>query len=236
MATQYKHVANQDSSHEDLPSSNDPAYLTRVSPDTSSTDSPLACRHLNYRPFTWSTNRDYSFLSPADRNFGTRKDQSTSTSAHELVDHDCKSDHALITTHDCSPGHLFTPSTIYKFFLACIRDQWTLEWVALWTSLVAMVGMFVLLHNYNGYPSSTKLYGLHINSWISGLNTVSKAAMIYPIAGAMGQCKWIWFRNSRALNELGKFDSASQDPKEAMSFLWRYNAMLVNILVLHLLS
>ncbi|MCJ1433043.1 hypothetical protein MMC27_002402 [Xylographa pallens] len=227
MATQYEHLANQDGSHEDLPSSNGPAYLTRASPDTSSTDSPRAFRCLNYRPFTWSTNRDDGFRSPADRNLGTRKDQFTSTSAQESVDPDGKPDHTPVAAHDSSPEHLSTLSTIRKFFLRCIKDQWILEWVALWTSLVAMIGMFVLLHIYNGYPSSTKLYGLHINSWISGLNTVSKAAMIYPIAGAMGQCKWIWFLNSRALNELGKFDSASQDPKEALSFLWRYNAMSV---------
>ena len=233
MAAQYKHLPDKESSHEDLLSSTYPAYLTTPAPDTDSAYSPVAFSDATHHSLTWPGNRDDGFLSPADRDLGSRKDEITVTSINESEHYERKPGHSSITTGSSSHGSLPVQKTIYNFFLGCSQDLWFIECVVLWISLAAMIGMFMLLHTYNGYPSSTKFYGLHVNSWISGLNTVSKAAMIYPVAGAMGQCIWLWFHNSRPLNDLGKFDSASQDPKEAAFLLRSFNAILVGFLMFH---
>ncbi|MCJ1280854.1 hypothetical protein MMC26_000171 [Xylographa opegraphella] len=212
MATRYEHLTNRESSAEDLLSSNDPAYLTRATPNANSTDSPPVFRYSVHGALFPPTDHGNDFLSSADRDVDAQKDQSDTT----------------VTPESPYPAVCkFMYKLVYTCILECKEDLWIIEWIALWISLAATIGMFVLLHIYNGYPSSTKFYGLHINSWISGLNTISKAGMIYPIAGAMGQCKWLWFREKRTLDGLGKFDSASQDPKEAVSFLWSHKAMSV---------
>ncbi|KAL6712191.1 hypothetical protein ACN47E_000068 [Coniothyrium glycines] len=58
-------------------------------------------------------------------------------------------------------------------------------------------------------------------SWTNVLGKVSSAALIVPTSEALGQLKWNWFHNSRAMWDFEIFDKASRGPLGALMLLFR---------------
>lgn len=62
--------------------------------------------------------------------------------------------------------------------------------------------------------------------------TIAKAAMLVPVASALGQLKWHWFKTPRKLDGLEHFDEASRGVLGSLRLLWRlrcwqvYSALL----------
>lgn len=48
-----------------------------------------------------------------------------------------------------------------------------------------------------------------IFAWLAFLSALMRASMLLPVATSIGQLKWSWFRSSRQLVDLEKFDSAA---------------------------
>lgn len=65
---------------------------------------------------------------------------------------------------------------------------------------------------YSGKPLPEWQYGLTLNSVISILATFAKASLVLPVAEALGQLKWFWFRRSRTLDDFAAFDEAVRGP------------------------
>ena len=49
-----------------------------------------------------------------------------------------------------------------------------------------------------------------LNSFISILGTIIKAAMVIPIAEGISQLKWLWFKKEGVLKDIQTFDEASR--------------------------
>lgn len=51
--------------------------------------------------------------------------------------------------------------------------------------------------------------------------TIAKAAMMVPVASALGQLKWHWYQKLRKLDELEHFDEASRGILGSLRLLWK---------------
>lgn len=54
--------------------------------------------------------------------------------------------------------------------------------------------------------------GITLNAFVAVFSAVAKAALILPVSEAIGQLKWIWFRDGRRLYDFHAFDNASRGP------------------------
>ncbi|KAI8935461.1 hypothetical protein NX059_008031 [Plenodomus lindquistii] len=77
-------------------------------------------------------------------------------------------------------------------------------------------------------------------TWANILGKISSAALIVPTTEAIGQLKWNWFNNSRAMWDFEIFDKASRGPLGALMLLYRTKgrslAALGALLILLLLA
>lgn len=65
-------------------------------------------------------------------------------------------------------------------------------------------------------------FGITLNAFISVLVRVASAALLIPVTEALGQLKWIWFKErSRRLHDFELFDEATRGPWGSMILLFR---------------
>jgi hypothetical protein len=109
-------------------------------------------------------------------------------------------------------------------FWSYANRWWLLEAVAWFASVLALIGIVILLYVHEGGPNPTTLIKashmtirghqvnlpgfLTINACLSILSTVLKGALLFPVAAALSQLKWAWFSASRPLSDFQMFDSA----------------------------
>ncbi|KAK5225685.1 hypothetical protein LTR72_003588 [Exophiala xenobiotica] len=86
-----------------------------------------------------------------------------------------------------------------------------------WRELTACVIMFAMLFAifgallpYQGRPLPKWPYNLSINTLISFFITIMKAAILFILAEGLSQLKWEWFRQTRPLAHLSRYDEASR--------------------------
>jgi len=60
-----------------------------------------------------------------------------------------------------------------------------------------------------------------LNTFVALFSTMSKAAFMLPIAEAISQCKWNWFRTDRPLSDFETFDEASRGFWGSLALLFR---------------
>ncbi|KAF6823346.1 hypothetical protein CMUS01_10729 [Colletotrichum musicola] len=93
--------------------------------------------------------------------------------------------------------------------------QWTPEFVALFSSVSALVIMVILLVVSHEKPQPDWAYDVNINTLIAILTTLLRAAMLYILAEA----KWSWMATPRPLRHVERFDSASRGAWGLFKFL-----------------
>lgn len=70
-----------------------------------------------------------------------------------------------------------------------------------------------LLLYYDGKKQPENIMkGITLNAFVAVFSAVAKAALILPVSEAIGQLKWIWFRDGRRLYDFHAFDNASRGP------------------------
>ena len=86
-----------------------------------------------------------------------------------------------------------------------------------WRELIACVIMFVMLFAilgtlfpYQGRPLPKWPYNLSVNTLVSVLVTVMKTSILFILAEGLSQLKWDWFRQTRPLAHLSRYDEASR--------------------------
>jgi hypothetical protein len=110
-----------------------------------------------------------------------------------------------------SPKPLLRAST--TFYERVITDWWWWElgsWLVSFACVMTIVG---LLFYYDGKKQpSHVVQGITLNAFIAVFAAIAKAALILPVSEAIGQLKWIWFREERKLVDFYTFDNASRGP------------------------
>ncbi|KAL7770150.1 hypothetical protein CFE70_000083 [Pyrenophora teres f. teres 0-1] len=105
-----------------------------------------------------------------------------------------------------------------------VIERWLLEIVSWLISAVCMGAIIAVLVVLKDKPSSkwpfTNL-GITLNAFVSVLSRVAGAALLLPVAEALGQLKWSWFirGDSKKMWDFEMFDNASRGPWGAFLLL-----------------
>ncbi|KAL9109886.1 MAG: hypothetical protein Q9187_008116 [Circinaria calcarea] len=107
----------------------------------------------------------------------------------------------------------------WNLYNAIITDWWSFEVLSWILGAAALITVVVILQKYDGKSLSSWTFPITPNSMISLFATISKAALLLPVAEGLGQLKWIWFRKPRPLADIAIFDSASRGPLGALQLV-----------------
>lgn len=99
-------------------------------------------------------------------------------------------------------------------------DWWMGELLAILLSIIAFFAIIYALRKHDGHNLSMLPHHISLNFVISILATVSKTSLLFAVASALGQFKWLWmFSKQRSLQDLQVFDDASRGPLGASRLL-----------------
>ncbi|TKX25159.1 hypothetical protein C1H76_2389 [Elsinoe australis] len=141
----------------------------------------------------------------------------------------------LLTTGDKQEdAETYTPRRLSRHsrFLPWADGWWLWETLACFLAsscLIAIIALLILAH---GDPVADWEFGsFTLNSIVALLSTIMRVALMVPIAGAIGQQKWLWFQtrqtrqpgraSSNPLEDIELIDSASRGPWGGLVFLTR---------------
>jgi len=100
-------------------------------------------------------------------------------------------------------------------------EGWTIEYASALLSVLSLAGLAIPLAVRNNRPIFD-WHGLTINALVTLLSTVSRASLIFTLAEAISQTKWIFFnRTHRKLYDFEVVDVASRDAVGRLMMLWR---------------
>jgi hypothetical protein len=103
--------------------------------------------------------------------------------------------------------------------------SWIWELSACICSLLAFFSIFAVLKYYDGRPQPEWPYNITINSVLSWITTVLRAAMLVSVAACISQASWLHFRlEPRSLIDLVRYDAASRGPVGSVNLLWMLKA------------
>lgn len=124
-----------------------------------------------------------------------------------------------------SPSRFRTKSSWWLFELSAS----VLSWISLGT-------LVILLWHYNGQPLTTMNFNI-LTRLVALLSTITRAALMTPVAEALGQRKWNWFWVTnqrrrpkvgvygRRLGDLVTFDKASRGALGSLELLWMFKRL-----------
>ncbi|KAK8230274.1 hypothetical protein BKA81DRAFT_290575, partial [Phyllosticta paracitricarpa] len=94
-----------------------------------------------------------------------------------------------------------------------LRDIWAKEIFSMALSIGCIVAVAVILKSQDNKPLSSWPLPWQPSSVVSFITTISRAALIFPLASCISQFKWHHFRQtSRPLIDLRYYDAASRGP------------------------
>ncbi|KAH7112941.1 hypothetical protein B0J11DRAFT_183854 [Dendryphion nanum] len=98
---------------------------------------------------------------------------------------------------------------------------WWWEIGGIFVSIVSFALIIAILLVANNKPLATWMLPIQPNSLVSIFSTVSKSALLVPVAGCISELKWKYFATPRKLSHFQAFDDASRGPWGALTFLLR---------------
>jgi hypothetical protein len=90
---------------------------------------------------------------------------------------------------------------------------WLWELLSCLLSLFSLIAIIIILKHYDGEPIQDAPQSVTLNSLLAIFITLAKAGLMVPLAEALSQLKWVWFREAeRPLIDFQTFDEASRGP------------------------
>jgi hypothetical protein len=97
----------------------------------------------------------------------------------------------------------------------------------IWTSrilaLTCQVAIFLLLIHMDKTPVSRWKVPISMNAVIAVFSTISKSALLVPVAACLSQLKWHYFEKTRTLRDMEVFDRSSRGPLGSLELLFYIN-------------
>ena len=127
------------------------------------------------------------------------------------------------------PFERLRPTSIYAKY---VTNGWLVELLSVLLGIVALIALCVLLKRYDGKaaPRVNAVAGVNItlNTLVSILSTISRAALLLSVSECISQSKWSWFLDrQKPLEDLDVFDEASRGAWGGLKLLWRVNVRFV---------
>lgn len=107
-----------------------------------------------------------------------------------------------------------------------VLGDWIWEFAAAILSFTCLAAAVVVLSVYHGKPLSkwNFLFDANPNTVIAILSTLSRTALLVPVASCISQLKWIHLATStRSLRDVQTFEDASRGPWGGLELIWRLN-------------
>lgn len=123
-----------------------------------------------------------------------------------------------------------SPDVALSPFERAMERFWLFEIAALLISTLGLTAVVITLRITQGkqMPSwELKLSNgwsstVTINSVLSIFSTMVKATVLIPVGAAMGELKWIWFKDDRLLTDVQVFEDAARGPMGSAVMLWKF--------------
>lgn len=117
----------------------------------------------------------------------------------------------LVETPPAEPNKFSLRDWQWEFFAAAIS-------LACFTSIVGVL----IAYRDKSLSSWNAAFGITLNTLVATLSTLSKTALLVPVASCLSQLKWIHIVTaSRTLNEVQVFDDASRGPWGSLTLIWK---------------
>jgi hypothetical protein len=179
---------------------------------------------ITQHPVSPLDDNDHSFpLLPMD---GDRNNYDSDASAHLNT----QSQERVTRGHflgGVKPFHIPKSS---KRRLTLQQSWWPFEIIAAVVSALAMTALIGVLYRYDGRVVQDLPFSLTLNGVVAILATVSRTALMIPVASGISQGKWSWFYprgailRGKKLEDLEMFDDASRGSWGSLKLLWRLKA------------
>jgi hypothetical protein len=117
--------------------------------------------------------------------------------------------------------HLSNPLSKPTKFSVC---DWQWEFAAAIFSLSTLAALFSVLVSYDSKSLSSwnHVFGITFNNLITILSTLSRTALMVPVASCMSQLKWIHLVGAPvSLRNVQIFEDASRGPWGSLELIWR---------------
>lgn len=119
-----------------------------------------------------------------------------------------------------------------SFYAKSVKNGWLVEVLSVLLGIVALIALCVLLRKYDGKtaPQANAVIGVNItlNTLVSILSTISRAALLLSVSECISQSKWSWFLDrQKPLEDLEVFDQASRGAWGGLNLLWKVNVRFV---------
>lgn len=112
--------------------------------------------------------------------------------------------------------------TIREKITRYIIEWWLLELISWFIGAFSVAALVIVLRHFDGQAITHSDFGLTLNALISLLAGFTRASLLIPTYGALGQLKWNWFRGeSKLMVDFEIFDSASRGPLGSIFLLFR---------------
>lgn len=154
--------------------------------------------------------------------------QDTIIGSADLHRHNDPRSRALVAGDHYEKFSTKTPSPSKYGGWASLDDTWLLECLAMAFSFASFIAVIIILKVYDQKPSPNLSYGLTLNSIVSLLATASRSSLLFVVAGAVGQLKWIWIQHrERRVLDIQSFDDASRGPLGALYLLFQHRGLSI---------
>ncbi|KAF2141171.1 uncharacterized protein K452DRAFT_318841 [Aplosporella prunicola CBS 121167] len=111
--------------------------------------------------------------------------------------------------------------------LVCTR--WLMEVLACVIALLALVAIIITLGLHDGRPIPDWPFRISVNAVVSIFSVILKGTMLVPVAEAVSQLKWSWYKEPRPLDDFARFDDASRG-------IWGSARLITRLRGMHLAS
>ncbi|KAI5928124.1 hypothetical protein F4810DRAFT_179976 [Camillea tinctor] len=100
-------------------------------------------------------------------------------------------------------------------------NGWWLFEIAAWVaSAIALVAIIITIALTDEKPLPQWPMHITLNSFVSFMSTIMKAALVIPVAEGISQLKWLWFKKAGDLDDIQTFDEASRGSWGSMKLIF----------------
>jgi hypothetical protein len=122
------------------------------------------------------------------------------------------------TDQSVSPSKL---TCVHDWTIRWFRDWWGLEIISMCLSTMCIIAIIIMLWKVDKQEMPKWRLGVTIDAVLSLLSGFSKSCLLMPTAEALGQLKWIWFKQEKRAIDFEVLDKASRGTWGSLSLLAR---------------
>ncbi|KAI1076771.1 hypothetical protein F5B20DRAFT_572619 [Whalleya microplaca] len=97
---------------------------------------------------------------------------------------------------------------------------WLFEIIAWFISSLALAAIIVTIAITDEKPLPQWPMNITLNSFVSFMSTLMKAALLIPVTESISQLKWVWFKRAKSMDDIQTFDEASRGSWGSMKLIF----------------